>query len=91
MARKMNCWEHMRCGREPGGARAKDLGVCRAAVYKSINGVNGGINGGRLCWAIVGIYSFVDTKGSFPRGDHPCYDCEFHRKVITEEGIIKQR
>jgi hypothetical protein len=89
MAKKMNCWEHMKCGREPGGVRTGDLGECLAAVYKSINGVNGGINGGRLCWAIVGIYSFIDTKGSSSHAAHNCYKCEFHRKVITEEGIIK--
>ena len=89
MARKMNCWEHMRCGREPGGARTKDLGVCPAATYTSINGLNGGVNGGRMCWAIVGIYSFTDAKGSFSRNNHHCYECEFHREVLTEEGIIK--
>src|SRR3989304_1541240 len=89
MARKINCWEHMKCGREPKGARAKDLGVCPAATYTSINGLNGGINGGRMCWAIVGIYSFADTKGPLSLNNHPCYECEFHRKVLAEEGIIK--
>ncbi len=89
MARKINCWEHKKCGRERGGARVKDLGVCPAATCTSINGVNGGVNGGRMCWAIVGIYSFADTKGLFSRNNFQCYECEFHRRVLTEEGIIK--
>jgi hypothetical protein len=89
MAKKLNCWEHMKCGREPGGTQAKKLGVCQAASYRSINGVNGGINGGRLCWAIVGIYSFTDTKGLLFQNNYHCYDCDFHRRVLAEEGIIK--
>ncbi len=24
---KKNCWEHKNCGRQPGGAKAKELGV----------------------------------------------------------------
>jgi hypothetical protein len=89
MARKINCWEHMKCGREPKGARIKELGVCPAATYTSINGVNGGINGGRMCWAIVGIYSFTDTKRPLSLDSHSCYECEFHRRVLAEEGIIR--
>jgi len=26
----MNCWEFMKCGREKGGAKATDLGICPA-------------------------------------------------------------
>ena len=26
----MNCWEYMKCGREKGGEKADELGVCPA-------------------------------------------------------------
>ena len=29
---KKNCWEYKKCGREVGGAKVKDLGVCPAAT-----------------------------------------------------------
>ncbi len=90
MEKKINCWEYMRCGREPGGTRTRELGVCPAATYSSLDGLNGGTNGGRMCWAIVGTYCFGEITGYFTRKNpFYCYDCEFHRKVLSEEGIIE--
>lgn len=88
MAKKINCWEFMKCGREPRGKHAKELGVCRAATFSSADGLNGGVNGGRMCWAIAGTYCFGEVTGSFTHKNFFCYDCKFHRKVLEEEGII---
>lgn len=89
MARKMNCWEYMKCGREPRGKNSKELGVCPAATYTELDGLNGGTNGGRMCWAIVGTYSFGEITGSFThKNSFYCYNCDFHRKVLAEEGIM---
>jgi hypothetical protein len=30
-AKKLNCWEVKKCGREPGGVKVKELGVCPAS------------------------------------------------------------
>ncbi len=90
MPRKINCWEYMKCGREPGGKKARELGVCAAATYSALDGLNGGTNGGRMCWAIVGSYCFGEITGFFTKTNpFYCYDCEFHRKVLSEEGIIR--
>ncbi|HEX8949509.1 MAG TPA: hypothetical protein VF790_11135 [Dissulfurispiraceae bacterium] len=86
--RRMNCWEFMKCGREIGGARAEDLGVCAAAVCPHADGINRGVNGGRICWAIVGTYSCYVGKSSLTGKKVLCYDCEFHKKVLAEEGLI---
>jgi hypothetical protein len=88
MGKKSNCWEFMKCGREPRGKHAKELGVCRAATFSSVDGLNGGVNGGRICWAIAGTYCFGEVTGSFTHKNFFCYDCKFHRKVLSEEGII---
>jgi hypothetical protein len=53
---KLNCWEFEKCGRQPGGIKVKELGVCPAATEKRAHGINGGINGGRACWAIAGTF-----------------------------------
>jgi len=88
MARRMNCWEFMKCGRELNGERAKESGVCPAASYPYADGLNGGTNGGRICWIIVGSYSCHTGKTSLSQRNVLCFDCEFHRKVLSEEGIM---
>lgn len=39
MGRRQNCWEFKKCGREPGGAKASELGVCPAATDASSDGL----------------------------------------------------
>ncbi|MCL5021887.1 MAG: hypothetical protein M1497_00685 [Nitrospirae bacterium] len=91
MTRKMNCWEFMKCGRELDGEKAKEFGVCPAATYPYADGLNGGINGGRICWVIVGSYSCHTGKTSLARKKNICFDCKFHEKVLLEEGIMDLR
>ncbi len=92
MTKKINCWEYMRCGRELEGEKVSEFGICPAATNKDADGVNGGVNGGRMCWAIVGTYSFNrNDKDSFLHRNFFCFDCKFHRKVIAEEKIIRFR
>lgn len=51
---KVNCWEWKKCGRQEGGAKVAELGVCPAAGADRIDGANCGLNGGRACWALAG-------------------------------------
>lgn len=83
---KLNCWECKQCGREPGGAMVAELGVCPAAVEARIDGTNGGKNGGRACWAVVGTLCGGKVQGSFAVKLNSCLKCEFHGMVITEQG-----
>lgn len=39
---KMNCWQVKECGREVGGAKADELGVCPGATESRMQGINGG-------------------------------------------------
>lgn len=87
MAEKKNCWEVMRCGREPGGARVAELGECPAATYRGATGVNGGVCGGRLCWAITGTLCGGATQGTFAEKQVTCLSCEFYGRVRREEGL----
>ncbi|RMF77747.1 MAG: hypothetical protein D6739_12470 [Nitrospirae bacterium] len=82
MDRKVNCWEHRRCGREPGGARAAELGVCPAAVEGRLDGVHGGLNGGRACWAVEGTSCHKTLGAKF----NDCLRCTFFGQVQEEEG-----
>ena len=86
MGQKMNCWEFKKCGREPGGAKAADLGVCPAAVHADASGMNGGRNGGRICWALTGTLCGGKVQGTFAQKLANCMACEFYQLVNTEEG-----
>lgn len=82
----LNCWEAKACGREPGGSRVKELGVCPAATCKPATGINGGTYGGRACWAIGGTLCGGKVQGSFARKMVNCMECDFYKDVRSEEG-----
>ncbi|MDA8098266.1 MAG: hypothetical protein M0042_01420 [Nitrospiraceae bacterium] len=84
---KVNCWEFKQCGREKGGARAEELGVCRAAMEVRMNGVHGGKLGGRACWIVAGTLCGGKEQGTFAQKYHNCEQCDFYRTVKTEEGM----
>ncbi len=87
MGEKLNCWEIQHCGREPGGARAAELGVCAAASYEEADGLNGGRAGGRICWAISGTLGTGCARGSFAGRRLSCMTCSVYHRVKEEEGV----
>ncbi len=89
MTHKMNCWEHKRCGREPGGHKAKELGVCIAAEQTKADGIHCGRNGGRACWAVAGTLCGGKVQGSFATKMGACRECDFYEKVAMEETVLK--
>jgi hypothetical protein len=85
---KLNCWQSKKCGREPGGGRVGELGVCPSAVEVRLNGVNGGRNGGRACWAVTGTLCGGKVQGTYATKLTNCLDCEFYALVAAEEGPV---
>ena len=83
---KLNCWEFKKCGREPGGAKVKELGVCPVAVEACLNGFNCGKNAGRCCWAVAGTFCEGDVEGLFAKKLTTCLECDFFKLVNKEEG-----
>lgn len=81
-----NCWEAKNCGRQPGGAKAGELGICPAAADAKHNGCNHGKNGGRFCWAVTGTLCGGQVQGSFAQKRLSCLSCEFFLAVKQEEG-----
>ena len=82
----LNCWEYKSCGREPGGSKAGELGVCPATLANQVDGVNRGNNGGRACWAIAGTLCGGEVQGSFARKLPNCMACDFYQTVRNEEA-----
>ena len=82
----MNCWEFKNCGRQPGGPRAAELGICPASSSVNVNGTNGGRNGGRICWALAGTLCGGKVQGTFAQKLPNCMQCDFYKLVIAEQG-----
>jgi len=83
---RLNCWEFRRCGRELGGDREKDLGICPASTYLPLDGVHEGIASGRACWVVAGTMCSDKVSGTFAHKIGDCRECEFYELVRTEEG-----
>jgi len=62
----MNCWEFKRCGREAGGAKAAELGVCPAYPHF-----------GNVCARIAGTLCGGVVQGSFALKLVNCMKCDF--------------
>jgi protein phosphatase len=87
---KQNCWEYMQCGRQPGGNKAKKLGLCPAAIDPTFNGFNRGTHAGRMCWLVAGTFCHAKVQGTFAEKQSSCKHCEFYQKVHAEEGATLQ-
>jgi hypothetical protein len=88
---KKNCWEYKGCGREPGGSKVHEFGVCSAATTTSVDGTHGGINGGRACWAIAGTLCGGKVQGTFALKLTNCLECDFYKQVLREEGADREK
>jgi hypothetical protein len=84
---KKNCWEFKNCGREPGGAKVAELGICRASMEKKVDGVHSGKNAGRSCWIVSGTLCKGEVQGTFAKKFQNCKNCDFYLLVRTEEGL----
>jgi eukaryotic-like serine/threonine-protein kinase len=76
----------MQCGREPGGKKAGELGVCSVATDERLNGIHGGKKAGRACWVIAGTFCDGVVQGTFAQKYSDCTMCDFYRQVKKEEG-----
>jgi len=84
-AAKANCWEHKKCGRQPGGHKAAELGICPVTTYSELNGAHGGKNAGRACWAIAGSLCGGKIQGTYAQKLNNCWRCDFMNSVKREE------
>jgi len=66
----MNCWDFMKCGREKGGHRAEELGVCPAYP-----------DHGRHCARVAGTLCNGKVQGMFALKLASCLRCDFYNCV----------
>ena len=83
-----NCWEFKKCGRNPGGNKVAEFGLCPASVDRSGDGINEGQNGGRICWAITGTFCGGKVQGTFAQKKMSCITCDFFKEVTLQEKAV---
>jgi hypothetical protein len=88
---KVNCWEFRNCGRQPGGENVEDLGLCAAATTSIMEGIHGGIKGGRACWIIVGTQCGLNGNETGDKHKRACVSCDFFNLVKVQEGMELQQ
>lgn len=81
-----NCWEFKNCGRQPGGVKVAELGVCSAATDTASSGKNHGQNAGRYCWKVAGTLCGGKVQGTWADKTQNCLVCDFFKQVKLEEG-----
>ncbi len=83
---KENCWEFKKCGRQAGGSKVSELGLCPAFTEQRLDGSNHGVNAGRTCWYVAGTLCGGKVQGVFATKLANCRNCEFYELVSREEG-----
>jgi hypothetical protein len=82
---KLNCWEHKKCGRQPGGHKVHDHGVCPVTVHQDLHGAHEGTNAGRACWVVAGSLCGGKVQGTYAQKLNNCWRCDFMNLVRCEE------
>ncbi len=75
----MKCWEFMKCGRENGGAKDKEFGVCPAYP-----------DHGKNCVRVVGTLCHGKVQGSFAAKLHDCMRCDFYKSKHYDKTYRKK-
>lgn len=71
----MNCWEFKKCGRQKGGAKVQEFGVCPSYPDK-----------GKQCAHVVGTLCGGQLQGSFAMKLTNCMKCDFYQSPDYEKG-----
>ncbi|MCZ7382380.1 MAG: hypothetical protein O8C64_12525 [Candidatus Methanoperedens sp.] len=65
-----NCWELKKCGRELGGIKVKEMGVCPAYPQH-----------GRDCWTVAGTFCGGKVQGTDAQKHGTCMVCDWYKSV----------
>jgi hypothetical protein len=82
---KQNCWEYLKCGREKGGIKEKELGICPASTETKLDTIHEGEYAGRACWVVAGTFCGGEAQGAFVQKVGKCGNCSFYKQVFKEE------
>lgn len=76
----MNCWEFMKCGREKGGDKEQEQGVCPAYP-----------DHGKNCAYIAGTMCKGKPHGFFAHKMMDCIKCEYFKSGHFKGDYLKKK
>ncbi len=76
----MNCWEFKKCGRERGGLKEKELGICPAYPDQ-----------GNQCARVAGTFCGGKVQGSFACKLESCLKCDFYKSENYNKNYAPAR
>ncbi len=77
----VNCWEFKKCGRQEGGEKVAELGVCPAFTK----------NAGKACWLVAGTFCGGKVQGTFAQKEVSCISCEFYKQFdLRHRSAMRQ-
>lgn len=79
---KLNCWEFLACGQ---GIDSDSCLECPAFSLELFDGINGGHNAGRCCWAVVGTLCKGEIQNDLIAKFSDCLNCDFFTYVQDQE------
>jgi hypothetical protein len=83
---KKNCWEFKSDLQESGKESKEGCSQCPVPQLTNYDGINGGKNGGRVCWLITGTLCSEDVQLTYSHKLGTCRKCDFYLTVEKEEG-----
>ena len=78
---KLNCWEFFKCGREAGGEKVNELGICPATTFEPADGFLDGKNAGKACAYVAGTFCSGTIQGTAREKEKNCAACEFYNAL----------
>ena len=82
---KKNCWEIKKCNFGSQKSKTNTATACLVKSSAEFNNTNGGVNGGRICWAVAGTFSSRPPCGEFVHEQVTCMECEVFKQIEKEE------
>jgi len=84
---KLNCWQFMGCGLQMRRHCSPLSGTCPcpASIERSLDGVHGGRNAGRVCWAVLQTHCYGSVQKTYEQKYRTCSFCDFYWSVADEE------
>ncbi len=78
----MNCWEIMECGREIGGKKVVELGICPASAQSA----------GDSCWLVAGTFCGGEVQGTTAEKEGNCLRCSFYKQFdLVHKGKMRKK
>jgi hypothetical protein len=85
LSRRLNCWEANKC---PAFKRLNngETALCPTPASSLLDGIHGGFQSGRACWAIDETLCGGKRQGDASEKVIECGSCGFYETVRQEEG-----